>query len=42
MIGGSIATRIKEKYRKSKSHRVDKKRLKKDKKVNWKALTKEV
>jgi len=42
MIGGSIATRIKEKYRKSKAHRVDRKRLKKDKKVNWKTLTKEV
>ena len=39
MIGGSIAVRVKEKYRKSKVHRVDKKRMKRNKKVNWKTLT---
>jgi len=39
MIGGSIAVRIKDKYRKSKSRRVDRKRIKKNKKVNWKNLT---
>jgi hypothetical protein len=40
MVGGSIATRVKEKYRKSKAVRVDKKRMKRSKKVSWKYLTK--
>jgi hypothetical protein len=40
MVGGTIAVRVKEKYRKSKAHRVDKKRMKRNKKVNWKTLTK--
>jgi len=40
MIGGSIAVRVKEKYKKSKAPRVDKKRMKRNKKVNWKTLIK--
>jgi len=39
MIGGSIAVRVKEKYKKSKAPRVDRKRLKRKQKVNWKSLT---
>ena len=39
MIGGSIAVRVKKKYKKSKAPRIDKKRTKRNKKVNWKSLT---
>jgi hypothetical protein len=39
MIGGSIANRIKDKYKKSKAPRLDRKRMKRNKKVNWKTLT---
>jgi hypothetical protein len=40
MVGGTIAVRVKDKYKKSKAPRIDRKRMKRNKKVNWKTLTK--
>jgi|GEM_PF-3796361 len=38
MTGGSIAVRVKEKYKKNKNVRVDRKRIKKNNKTSWKNL----